>query len=328
MLNRFRHVFLVVLILSGFLLAGWVYFVSAAPDLRLAMILPGDSTQPGHSGYVLVSSGVIEREFESRGKHVEISYIEQASPDEAAEAMNLFASQGYDLVIAADDSYSDVTNKLAERYPNTAFVLLGDTQGNGKNMAAIALRYDEAGYVAGQMLAHRTQTGNVMYLAGPKTPRRQQVLEGVKNGVEDTDRDVNLEVVWDVTTAEEAEKIARSAYTRGVDIINVDADDQATLLAVYEVSKHTPDTWVSNWHIDLSPLYPKTTLGSYNAAWADVLTQAAVWVDEGRWQRGKRYSFGIRENAFNMSPIWNTSKDTKEVIWDAWKEFYEMEYEQ
>ena len=126
--------------------------------------------------------------------------------------------------------------------------------------------------------------------------------------------------------AKAAELATRLFDEDGVDVIAIDADIQ-TMMAVYEVARQRPGKWVSNWHIDLSPMYPDDTLGSYNAALADVLAQVALWSCNGEWQ-GRRYSFGAGENAFNVTPLQNLEKDEKEQVWSTWAEVYDRGFEQ
>lgn len=328
-MKREHLVILCNIILSTLILLGLTWLASrpTPPDFRVGLVLPEDPNQPGWSSYVLGSAGVIKREFQNRGQTAEISFVTQASPAQAAEAMELFAAQGYDFIVAADDSYIDAARLVAGRYPDSAFALLADTQGNGTNLGALSLRQGELGYIAGRVMAYRTATKKVLYLAGDKTPRREKALDGLKAGIADFDPNIELNVIWGVDTPDEAARIAARAYGQeGVDVINVDSNHE-TMMAVYETARQWPDAYASNWHIDLSPLYQATTLGSYNVAWADVLTRAAVWVDEGKWE-GRRYSFGAGDNAFNVTSVWNLPQEEYEAVWATWKQIYEKDIAQ
>ncbi|MCG3211858.1 MAG: hypothetical protein FOGNACKC_05504 [Anaerolineae bacterium] len=294
--------------------------VIAPPVYRVAMVLPGDPDQPGWSSYVLASAGVIDRALQAQGTTARIDYTTTLTA--AAGTLSLFAEQGYDLVIAADDSYEAAANKVAAQYPATRFALLADAPGNGKNLGAIALRHEEPGEIAGEVMALKSQTGRVAYLADGKNPRRQQAVQGIRAGVGEAD----LQVHWDIGgPAEAADLAARLFDAENVDVICIDADLN-TMLAVYEVARQRPGKYVSNWQIDLSSLYPDTTLGSYNAALADVLAQAAVWGYTGAWQ-GRRYSFGAGAGAFNVTPLHNLSDDQKDQVWAGWAKIYDREFE-
>lgn len=317
--TNWRNISLTLLLalLFGLLLR---FTVLAPPLYRIAMVLPDDPGRPGWSSYALASAGVIERALQSQGAAVRIDYTTTLTA--AGEALSLFAGQGYDFVIAADDSYAAAANQVADRYPNTRFALLADAPGNGQNLGAIVLRHEELGELAGAVMALKTQTGQVAYLADGKNPRRERTLRGLRQGVGD---DASLQVHWNIGGPAEAAALAARVFDEdNVDVICIDADIE-TMLAVYEVARPRPGKFVANWHIDLSSLYPDDTLGSYNAAPADVLAQAAVWAYTDQWQ-GRRYNFGAGNNAFNVTPLHNLSDDQQDQVRSAWTEIYDREF--
>lgn len=321
-MNRTNRRNLIVTLGLAVLLGLLLRQVIAPPVYRVAMVLPEDPDQPGWSSYALASAGVIDRALQAQGATARIDYTTTLTA--AEEAMSLFAEQGYDLVIAADDSYEAAANKVAAQYPATRFALLADAQGNGENLAAIALRHEEPGEIAGEVMALKSQTGRVAYLADGRNPRREQAVRGLRTGVGDA---AQLQIHWDIGDPDEAADLAARLFDEeNVDVICIDADLN-TLLAVYEVARQRPGRFVANWHIDLSSLYPDDTLGSYNAALADVLAQAAVWGYTGEWQ-GRRYSFGAGDNAFNVTPLHNLDEKQKDQVWADWAKIYDRRFEQ
>ncbi len=308
-------------ILPAILVGLLLRYLLAPPVYRIAMVLPADPDQSGWSSYVLASAGVIERRLEMQeGVKARIDYTTAVT--NSAEALHLFAAQGYDFVIAADDSYETQAREAAKRFPTTAFALLGNGLGNGENLGVIALRHAELGQAAGQVMALKTQTGSVAYLAGDKTPRREQALHGLEQAIGEQS---GLQVHWQIDDPAEAADLAVRLFDReGVDVICVDADID-TMMAVYETARQRPGAYVSNWHIDLSSLYPDQTLGSYNAAPADVLAEAVVTAYQGKWA-GRRYSYGAGDNVFNVTPLHNLDETQQELVWNNWTEIYDREF--
>lgn len=321
LLQQINPALLTAIILAAILVGLTLRLLFAPPLYRVALVMPADPHRPGWSSFVLASAGPIERTLETEGFRARIDYTTALTEPE--QALALFANRGYDLVIAADDSYEEAAHKTAARFPATRFALLSNTAtGNDSNLGVIALRHAELGQMAGRVMAAKTETGRVAYLADGQNPRRSEALRGLRRTTGDND----LIVHWHTGSPEEAARLAARLFDQQqVDVICIDADIDI-VIAVYEQARRRPGKYVSNWHIDLSPLYPDHTLGSYNADLASILPRAAVWASRGEWP-GRR-SFGIKENAFNMTPLHNLERAEHDQIWAAWGGQYDKEFEQ
>jgi basic membrane protein A len=309
-------------VLAAIVIGLGLRYLLAPPVYRIGMVLPSDPNQPGWSSAVLASAGVIERRLAQEGAKAQIDYT--IALTDSTAALTLLAGEGYDFIIAADDSYAAAAREVARQYPERRFALLGDDAGNGANLAAITLRHAELGEAAGRVMALKTATGKVAYLADGPNPRRREALQGLRQGL---GPEAALQIHWNVGNPAEASALAARLFdSEGVDVICIDADIQ-TMLAVYEAASQRPGKYVSNWYVDLSSLFPDTTLGAYSPAPADILAQAAGWSHTGEWP-GRRYSFGTGDNALNLLPVHNLTETRTNQVWSTWAEIYDREFAQ
>lgn len=59
-----------------------------------------------------------------------------------------YASQGYDLIIGHSFSFGDAALAVAERYPDTKFIVIDGTV-SSENVASYTLKMQEVGYLEG-----------------------------------------------------------------------------------------------------------------------------------------------------------------------------------
>ena len=103
----------------------------AADSIKVALILPGQSTDMGWStqGY----NGLM-RAQEELG--VEVAYAEKISESDAEEYIRGYANDGYDLVVAHSSAYADAMKAVAANFPDTWFVVTSTNAHEGDNMSA------------------------------------------------------------------------------------------------------------------------------------------------------------------------------------------------
>ncbi len=307
-----------IISISALIWIAWVFTLYAAPpDIRVGLILSKNPQEIGADNFLYNSAGVMKREMLNRRKQVEISYAQEAYQNQATVAANMFGEGSYDLVVLSDEIYCDAAEAAAGRYAETIYIVIGDCEEkeNEKNLATLHFRYDELGEAAGQVMARRSNSGKLLYMTGDgKNRRNQLIVAGLKRGIKSVNPDAQLNVVRDVQDSGSAMRILERAMDKGVDVINLDLPRQ-TLLDAYRViqqrGKHA-----SNWNLDLSPLYPETTLGSYNPDVASVMAWTIVELDNDRLA-GKRYSLGLGQNALNITPIYNLPDSEIQAVHEA-----------
>lgn len=98
-------------------------------------------------------------------KGATISYMENVSDTDAAEAARTYAQEGYNLVYLSTNSFQDYCTPVAADYPDTIFVQINGTEIT-KNFISIQVADEEQGFLQGAAAALLTETGKVGFVGG------------------------------------------------------------------------------------------------------------------------------------------------------------------
>lgn len=99
-----------------------------------------------------------------RGEELVANYIESVETSDYAKNLSYFADHGYDFVIASGYSVSEHALSMAGDYPELSFIMLGRApaeQDSPPNLAGVVFPEELAGFWAGTIAAHYSQTGIV-----------------------------------------------------------------------------------------------------------------------------------------------------------------------
>ncbi|MEA3550994.1 BMP family ABC transporter substrate-binding protein [Pseudarthrobacter sp. C1] len=115
---------------------------------------------------------------------VEISYKEGVEPEKAAleSALDELASSGVDMVIAHGGQNAEAAKTVAQRFPETMFVV---TQANvtGPNLSSYEVLQEESAWLAGAAAGLLTETNVVGHMSGirpiPGLKGRAAFVDGV-----------------------------------------------------------------------------------------------------------------------------------------------------
>ena len=118
---------------------------------RIAAVLPGTSNDFG------ISQGVYEAliayQEEMGEENVEVAFSESMFVvDDAATAIRDYASEGFDMVIAASSAFGSSVEEIAPDFPDTSFVWGTNPETFGQdNIYAFSVMSDQGAYVGGVM---------------------------------------------------------------------------------------------------------------------------------------------------------------------------------
>jgi len=233
--------------------------------LLVAMLLPGcapakvDCTKPDVFcvGFVTDTAGIADKSFnqvqwegiQKAGKdfNIHVEYLQSTEASQYGPNLTEFASQGYDLVIAAGFFLAGDMAKVAAQYPNTKFTISDSsypdafdvpegTVGHAEcipNVEGQIYRTDEPAYLAGYTAAGMTTTGKLGYFGGAKIPSVTIFGVGLQAGMEAYNKAHGTSVTllgWDNATGEgsftgdfsdmtKAQQAATSLFDEGADIV-------------------------------------------------------------------------------------------------------------
>jgi len=158
----------------------------------------------------------VQRAVEELG--VEARFIQSDEATQYEPNLTEFASQGYDLIIAAGFFLGGDLAKVAPQYPDVKFTIVDyaypdpslpeDSPGHDaciSNVMGQVFRTDQAAFLAGYLAAGMTKTGKIGYFGGAKIPTVTYFGVGYQVGMEHYNEvhGTNVELIgWDNETGE------------------------------------------------------------------------------------------------------------------------------
>jgi basic membrane protein A len=120
-----------------------------------------------------------------------------------AQRLASLAKQGYNPVIGIGYAYAPAVKEVAEKYPDTTFGVVDDSQVEADNVADLVFSEEQASYLAGVAAAKATKTNTVGFVGGVDIPLIHKFQAGFEQGVKDTDSKVKVLSQYLTQTAEE-----------------------------------------------------------------------------------------------------------------------------
>lgn len=247
---------------------------------RVAVILPSAANDLAFSQSMFDALNRIQNDMGGADKMQFVYSQGMFVIDDAAAALQTYASQGYDLVIAHGSQYGDALKAAAAAYPEVSFIWTTPiAPTNMPNIFDIVINADEGGYVNGVLAATLT-TSKVIGIVGPvEVGEPKRYVDSFKAGVLATDPEIQVLVNYigsfsDVVKGTEA---ANEFIAAGADILTgtsqmvvgpIGAANQKGILWFGTQSNQTslaPQIVVANqvyhWEVAIKEIIAKTQAG-------------------------------------------------------------------
>ena len=247
---------LAILVVASMILAACAPAATEAPPAETAAP-PVETAAPAFRvGFVTDTGGIDDQSFNTtqwKGVQraqtdlgVAAQFIQSDEATQYEPNLTEFASQGYDLVIAAGFFLGGDLAKVAAQYPDVKFSIVdyaypdpfGVPEGVVGNKECIpnvqgqVFKTDQAAYLAGYLAAGMTKTGKLGYFGGAKIPTVTYFGVGFQKGMElyNEVHGTNVELIgWDNATGEglftgdfsdltKGKEATESLFDEGVDI--------------------------------------------------------------------------------------------------------------
>lgn len=147
---------------------------------RIGLVTDGGNVEDG-----TLNQSAYEGMMRAAGDfNVEPALVETVQASDYDINIELFARQGYDLVITIGAEMGDATRSIAEKYPATQFAIVGHSyETYAANLKGLVFREDEAGFLAGALAGLMSKTKTVGLVAGEESPAARQFRTAYENGV-------------------------------------------------------------------------------------------------------------------------------------------------
>ncbi len=165
---------------------------------------------------------------QEKGIADQIDYIETKDANDYEANIELFARNGYDVIVTVGFALGEATETMADRYPNLMFIGVDQFQFDSKaNVAGLIFHEDQAGFLAGALAGMMTKTNKVAAVLGTNlVPPVVAYGTGYENGAKYVNHNVEVITTYhpgDLTVAftdpEWGAYTAKQAIDRGADVI-------------------------------------------------------------------------------------------------------------
>lgn len=120
---------------------------------------------------------------------------EPADHAEDGPYLDLYAREGYDLVVAVGYLMKSKLERVAPRHPDTWFLLIDNTL-DLPNVRSYAFREEEGSFLVGALAAMKSESGVVGFVGGIPVPLLQKFLAGYTQGAKFVRPDVRVLSAW------------------------------------------------------------------------------------------------------------------------------------
>ena len=213
--SRRRHL---VLSLSALAMAAAIGGAALAADpVKVGVLIPGSKSDKGwmESGY----TGLQQAEKEFGGK-IKVQMIENINYADMEQALTNLASKN-DLVIGIGGQTQAAVFKVAKRFPNKKFSIVGGNQGeSAPNVAGYDVKQAQNAYVAGAAAAMISKNGAVSYVGGMEIPSIVNAGKEFGNGA----RAINPQIKYvenytgDFDNVSKSKEATLAAIAQGADV--------------------------------------------------------------------------------------------------------------
>lgn len=176
----------------------------------------------------------------------QVDYIETGDAKDYAANIDLFAQNGYDVIVTVGFALGEATATAAANYPDIDFIGVDQFQVEPvDNLAGLIFPEDKAGFMAGALAAQLSQSGTIAAVLGTDlVPPVVAFKEGYEAGARHINPDINIISTYhpgglDVafTDPEWGASTAKQAIDQGADIV-FGAGGKTGNGALIEVASH------------------------------------------------------------------------------------------
>lgn len=252
----------------------------APKPFRVAVILPSASNDFAFSQSMYDALIRVQNEMGGKEKMDFVYSQGMFVLGDAETAIRVYASRGYDLVIAHGSQYGPSIEKIALEFPKTSFAWGTTTDTfNLQNVFAYEAAAQEGGYVNGVLAAALTQS-NMIGIIGPlEVGDAKLYVDGFKAGVTATNPEiqVNVNYIGSFSDVVKASDAAATYISQGVDIMTGTAQ---MVVGATNKAKDSNVLWFGTQSNQTS-LAPQTAVASQVYHWEVVLKDMIAKIQAG-----------------------------------------------
>ncbi len=228
------------------------------------------------------------------------SYVESVAEGADAErVIRNMARKGFDVVFTTSFGYMDPTLKVAQEFPDTAFLHCSGFK-SADNMSNYFGRIYQARYLTGLVAGSMTKTGQIGYVAAMQIPEVIRGINAFTLGVRQVNPEAQVRVVWTNTWYDPAleKDAAVGLLDAGCDVIAQHQDSPGPQEAAQERGVYSV-----GYNSNMAPFAPDAHLTSAMWNWAPYYEQVVTAVKDGTWKGGESLWMGMDQGIVDIAPF-------------------------
>ena len=187
---------------------------------KVAIILDGPANDGGWNAscYQAMLDAAEELGWES-------AYSESVAQSDWATTMENYIDQGYDLIFAPGNQYTDAVKQVAKDYPDAHFCILNDTV-KDTNIESLMPNTQQIGLLAGALAGILSKTNNIGFIGGVELDTTKDKLENYTKAAQKINPAIQVASAYagSFSDAGKGKEIANSMVTTNdVDVMFGDA---------------------------------------------------------------------------------------------------------
>lgn len=267
----------------------------AADKLKVGAVYVSPISEIGWTKQHSLGIEAIKAEFGDAVETTEIDSIFR--PQDAERVFRELAGSGHQLVFGTSFSHGTPMQKVAPRFPDTAFEHCSGIK-HLDNLGTFEAKYFEGTYVAGVAAGHVSKTAKIGFIGGFPIPDIVGPGNALLRGAQSVNPDITCNVIFlnswfDPGKEKEA---AKTLISQGCDVI-CSMTDTATGVQVAGEN----DAWSIGYASDMAQFGNGKHLTAFTLNWAPVYVQAAKDVQAGTWATSERWQ-GLADGVVELSP--------------------------
>lgn len=242
--------------------------------------------------------------------------VDEADTEGTRTALEECISDGCNIIFATSWGYMDVTEEMAEKYPDVYFSHGTGYKSNGKNFNNYFGRIYQARYLSGIVAGMNTTSNKIGYVAAQDTSNAEVTggIDAFAIGVKSVNPDAVIYV--SVTNSwydpKKEKESAKKLLDMGCDVMaqHCDTSYPITLAQEYGV-------YGIGYNSDMSKEAPKACLCNVVWNWSAYYTAAVDSIIKGTWN-GENYYGGMNESLVSITePASFCREGTQEKVSEA-----------
>lgn len=270
-------------------------FASAEEPLKIGVVYVSPIAEIGWTKQHSLGVDAIRKEF---GDKVAITVIDNIfMPQDAERVFRELAASGNQLIFGTSFSHGTPMQKVAPRFPKTAFEHCSGIV-HRANLGTFEAKYYEGTFVAGAAGGHMSKSGKIGFIGGFPIPDIVGPANALLLGAQSVNPEVTCNAIFlnswfDPGKEKEA---ANTLLSQGCDVI-CSMTDTATGVQVAGEG----GAWSIGYASDMAKFGSGKQLTAFTLDWSSEYLRAAKGVAEGSWKAEARWD-GLAAGVVKMAP--------------------------